>query len=104
MVDALDVLLDSGNTVVVAEHDIPVAASADWVIDLGPGAGPDGGAVVAAGAPEAVATADTPTASFFRRYAAGLPLLEIREDLRCPGTGAGAAPLSRHQSRRSVHA
>ncbi|MFD8591725.1 excinuclease ABC subunit UvrA [Streptomyces sp. NPDC059637] len=51
MVDAFDVLLDSGNTVVVAEHDIPVAASADWVIDLGPGAGPAGGAVVAGGDP-----------------------------------------------------
>ncbi|MFD5899472.1 MULTISPECIES: excinuclease ABC subunit UvrA [unclassified Streptomyces] len=75
MVDAFDLLLDSGNTVVVAEHDIPVAASADWVIDLGPGAGPDGGAVVAAGTPEEVAGADTPTAGFFRRYAAGLPLL-----------------------------
>jgi excinuclease ABC subunit A len=60
---------------VVAEHDIPVAASADWVIDLGPGAGPDGGVVVAAGSPEEVAGADTPTAGFFRRYAAGLPLL-----------------------------
>ncbi|WP_327150794.1 excinuclease ABC subunit UvrA [Nocardia sp. NBC_01329] len=75
VVDALDVLLDSGNTVVVAEHDIPVAASADWVIDLGPGAGPDGGEVVATGPPEVVATADTPTAGYFRRYAAGLPLL-----------------------------
>lgn len=75
MVDAFDLLLDSGNTVVVAEHDIPVAASADWVIDLGPGAGPDGGAVVAAGSPEEVAGADTPTAGFFLRYAAGLPLL-----------------------------
>ncbi|MET4923865.1 excinuclease ABC subunit UvrA [Streptomyces sp. PSRA5] len=75
MVAAFDLLLDSGNTVVVAEHDIPVAASADWVIDLGPGAGPDGGAVVAAGSPEEVAGADTPTAGFFRRYAAGLPLL-----------------------------
>ncbi|MEU0487417.1 excinuclease ABC subunit UvrA, partial [Streptosporangium sp. NPDC006013] len=83
VVDALDVLLDSGNTVVVAEHDIPVAASADWVIDLGPGAGPDGGAVVAEGPPDAVATADTPTAGFFRRYAAGLPLLEVREGTRC---------------------
>ncbi|WP_106401436.1 excinuclease ABC subunit UvrA [Actinocorallia populi] len=76
VVDALDVLLDSGNTVVVAEHDIPVAASADWVIDLGPGAGPDGGAVVAEGAPDVVAAAETPTAGFLRRYAAGLPLLE----------------------------
>ncbi|GAA4081144.1 excinuclease ABC subunit UvrA [Actinomadura miaoliensis] len=79
VVDALDVLLDSGNTVVVAEHDVPVAASADWVIDLGPGAGPDGGAVVAEGTPDVVAAADTPTAGFFRRYAAGLPLLEMRE-------------------------
>ncbi|QFG23609.1 ATP-binding cassette domain-containing protein [Actinomadura sp. WMMB 499] len=75
VVDALDALLDSGNTVVVAEHDIPVAASADWVIDLGPGAGPDGGAVVAAGTPDAVAAAGTPTARYLRRYAAGLPLL-----------------------------
>ncbi|WP_326822913.1 hypothetical protein [Streptosporangium sp. NBC_01756] len=74
VVDALDVLLDSGNTVVMAEHDIPVAASADWVIDLGPGAGPDGGAVVAEGTPDAVATADTPTAGFFRRYALWTPL------------------------------
>ncbi|WP_245724535.1 excinuclease ABC subunit UvrA [Micromonospora citrea] len=82
VVDALDALLDSGNTVVVAEHDIPVAASADWVIDLGPGAGPDGGAVVAEGTPETVATAGTPTAGFFRRYAAGLPLLGARGDDR----------------------
>ncbi|WP_245682037.1 excinuclease ABC subunit UvrA [Actinomadura kijaniata] len=82
VVDALDVLLDSGNTVVVAEHDIPVAASADWVIDLGPGAGPDGGAVVAEGTPDTVAAADTPTAAFLRRFAAGLPLLEVREDAR----------------------
>ncbi|MBK1787897.1 excinuclease ABC subunit UvrA [Prauserella sp. ASG 168] len=75
VVDALDVLLDSGNTVVVAEHDVPVAASADWVIDLGPGAGPDGGTVVAEGTPEAVANADTPTSGFLRRHAAGLRLL-----------------------------
>ncbi|GJF24763.1 excinuclease ABC subunit UvrA [Streptomyces sp. HO565] len=82
VVDALDMLLDSGNTVVVAEHDIPVAASADWVIDLGPGAGPDGGAVVAQGTPGTVAGADTPTARYLRRYAAGLPLLDASEDAR----------------------
>ncbi|MFB8776330.1 excinuclease ABC subunit UvrA [Streptomyces broussonetiae] len=82
VVDALDMLLDSGNTVVVAEHDIPVAASADWVIDLGPGAGPNGGAVVAQGTPDTVAGADTPTAGYLRRYAAGLPLLDASEDVR----------------------
>ncbi|MFH8477072.1 excinuclease ABC subunit UvrA [Streptomyces sp. NPDC018000] len=82
VVEALDMLLDSGNTVVVAEHDIPVAASADWVIDLGPGAGPNGGTVVAQGTPDTVAGADTPTAGYFRRYAAGLPLLDASEDTR----------------------
>lgn len=75
MVDAFDVLLDSGNTVVIAEHDIPVAASADWVIDLGPGAGRAGGSVVAQGTPDDIAAAGTPTAAFVRRYVAGEPLL-----------------------------
>ncbi|MBO0678786.1 excinuclease ABC subunit UvrA [Mycolicibacterium sp. S2-37] len=51
-------LVDAGNTVVVAEHDMSVVAGADHVIDLGPGGGDDGGTVVAAGAP-AVVAADT---------------------------------------------
>jgi len=50
-------LVDAGNTVVVAEHDMRMVAGADWVIDLGPGAGNDGGRVVAAGPPEKVARA-----------------------------------------------
>lgn len=80
MVNAFDALLDAGNTVVIAEHDIPVAAAADWVIDLGPGAGQEGGSVVAEGTPDDVAAADTPTATFFRRYAAGGPLLTALVD------------------------
>ena len=48
-------LVDAGNTVVVAEHDMGVVAGADWVIDLGPGAGDAGGRVVASGVPEDVA-------------------------------------------------
>jgi excinuclease ABC subunit A len=50
-------LVDAGNTVVVAEHDMRMVAGADWVIDLGPGAGSDGGRVVAAGPPKKVARA-----------------------------------------------
>ena len=50
-------LVDAGNTVVVAEHDMDVVAGADQVIDLGPGAGADGGRVVAAGTPGQVAKA-----------------------------------------------
>jgi excinuclease ABC subunit A len=36
-------LVDAGNTVITVEHDMHVVASSDWVIDLGPGAGKDGG-------------------------------------------------------------
>jgi excinuclease ABC subunit A len=58
-------LVDAGNTVVVAEHDMGVVAGADWVIDLGPGAGDAGGRVVAAGSPEDVASAvDSRTAPY----------------------------------------
>jgi excinuclease ABC subunit A len=48
----LDRLVDGGHTVVVIEHNIDVIKRADWVIDLGPGAGDQGGRVVAAGTPE----------------------------------------------------
>jgi excinuclease UvrABC ATPase subunit len=51
LVSLLDRLVDDGNTVVVIEHNLDVAARADWVIDLGPGAGHDGGTIVFAGPP-----------------------------------------------------
>jgi excinuclease ABC subunit A len=51
----LEALVDSGNTVVVVEHDMRVIERSDWVIDMGPGAGDEGGRVVAVGAPLAIA-------------------------------------------------
>lgn len=51
----LDGLVDSGNTVIVVEHDMHVVASSDWVIDIGPGAGEEGGTIVAEGSPREVA-------------------------------------------------
>jgi excinuclease ABC subunit A len=50
-------LIDSGNTVIVVEHDMTVVANSDWVIDVGPGAGDEGGRVVVAGPPREVANA-----------------------------------------------
>ncbi|MDG9717192.1 excinuclease ABC subunit UvrA [Streptomyces sp. DH24] len=50
-------LVDAGHTVVVVEHDMSVAATADWILDLGPGGGDAGGRVVAAGTPAEVARA-----------------------------------------------
>jgi excinuclease ABC subunit A len=48
-------LVESGNTVVVIEHNLDVIKSADWVIDMGPEGGAGGGTVIAEGTPEAVA-------------------------------------------------
>ncbi|THG33013.1 excinuclease ABC subunit UvrA [Naasia lichenicola] len=55
LIGHLQRLVDGGNTVIVVEHDMRVVAEADWVIDLGPGAGDAGGQVVAVGTPEEVA-------------------------------------------------
>lgn len=59
---ALERVVDGGrNTVVIVEHDLRLIASADWVIDFGPGSGPEGGKIVFAGTPEDLARAKTPT-------------------------------------------
>ena len=61
-------LVDGGHSVVVIEHEMRVVADSDWVIDMGPGAGEDGGAIVAAGTPDQVSRSkDSRTAGYLRR-------------------------------------
>ncbi|GHB39745.1 excinuclease ABC subunit A [Streptomyces xanthochromogenes] len=65
-------LVDAGHSVIVVEHDMGVVAGADWVVDLGPGGGDEGGRVVAAGPPSEVAASGTSrTAPYLARALAG---------------------------------
>ena len=68
----LDALVDRGDTVVVVEHNMRVAAHADHVIDLGPGAGQEGGRIVATGTPEDVARDGTSLSAPYLAHALGL--------------------------------
>jgi excinuclease ABC A subunit len=66
----LDRLVDQGNSVIVIEHHLAVMAHADWIVDLGPGAGHDGGRVVFEGPPTELARADTLTGRHLAAYLA----------------------------------
>ena len=58
LLDVLHRLVDAGNTVVVVEHNLDVIKTADWLIDLGPEGGDEGGRVIAEGTPEQVAAVE----------------------------------------------
>jgi excinuclease ABC subunit A len=68
LIKVLDDLVEKGNTVVVIEHNLDVIKSADYILDIGPDGGDDGGKIVATGTPEMVA--ETPvsyTGQFLKR-------------------------------------
>jgi excinuclease ABC subunit A len=72
LVKQLDGLVEAGNTVIVVEHDMHVVSVSDYVMDIGPGAGDEGGRVVARGAPAQVAKVKgSRTAPYLARYIAG---------------------------------
>lgn len=69
LLEQLDDLVTEGNTVVVVEHDMAVVARCDWMIDMGPGAGADGGKVVISGTPQTVASSDVgSTAAYLKPF------------------------------------
>ena len=85
LIATLEHLRDLGNTVIVVEHDEDTIRHADYVIDMGPGAGERGGSVVAAGTPEQVAAA---TGSFTADYLSGRRRIEAPAQRRRPGRGS----------------
>jgi excinuclease ABC subunit A len=94
LIATLHALVERGNTVVVVEHDMRVVASADHVVDLGPGAGEDGGTVVAQGTPEQVAQGEGATALALRRFVAGAGKVS-RKRAALAANGGGIAQLPR---------
>ena len=64
LLGVINKLVDKGNTVVVIEHNLDVIKCADYIIDLGPGGGRDGGKIMAQGTPEEIVKIDTPTTKF----------------------------------------
>jgi excinuclease UvrABC ATPase subunit len=89
LVQLFEGLVERGNTVIVAEHDLDVVARADWVIELGPGGGSLGGLVTFTGTVAELLDADTPTAIHLARTRMSVP----RED----ATAARYAGTIRHR-------
>ncbi|MBP8985122.1 MAG: excinuclease ABC subunit UvrA [Syntrophobacterales bacterium] len=91
LVGALQRLVDAGHSVVVVEHDMDVARTADWVIDLGPGGGAEGGRIIGQGSPEKIAELDTPTGQALRNTS--LPELQ----------GSAVHPPSPSSRKAAIH-
>ena len=71
LISCFNALIDSGNSVVIIEHNLDVIKCADYVIDLGPEAGEAGGDIIGAGTPETIASISTShTGQFLRPYLA----------------------------------
>lgn len=85
LIATLERLRDLGNTVIVVEHDEDTIRAADYVVDMGPGAGEHGGKVVCAGTPEEImACPDSCTGA----YLTGARMVRLPDERRNPGRGA----------------
>ncbi|MEZ4288578.1 MAG: hypothetical protein R3A47_10645 [Polyangiales bacterium] len=85
LLKVIEQLVERGDTVVLVEHDMRVAAFCDHIVDLGPGAGPDGGQIVAEGTPESVSdNAASPTATYLKSALGKKPRVNQRSKPRKP--------------------
>lgn len=78
LLEVFQQLVDAGNSLLVIEHHLDVMAAADWLIDLGPGAGAEGGSIVGTGTPEQVAATTSETARYLRSKL-GMPSVDTKK-------------------------
>jgi excinuclease ABC subunit A len=71
LVSVLQNLVDKGHSVIVIEHHPHVLAACDWLVEMGPGGGPDGGSIIASSTPESIAGGDTATAFYVQEVLEG---------------------------------
>ena len=90
LIGALDVLKENGNSLIVVEHDSAIMRAADWIVDLGPGAGVKGGEVIFSGTPEELWKSDTVTGEYLsgRRLVAETDRIPRRAKQTIAITGA----------------
>ena len=82
LLKAFERLVSEGNSIIVIEHNLDVIKTADWVIDIGPEAGDEGGKLVVSGTPEEVAsTEESHTGRYLREVLAGRPPLRLEKGL-----------------------
>lgn len=92
LIHVLQQLVDKGHSVVVIEHQMDVIKSADWVFEMGPKAGPQGGKIIFAGPPEQLAHKKSPTAPF------------LFEALQSPSSKNAASKASKKQTKEAISA
>ena len=94
----LNRLADSGNTVIVIEHNLDVIKTADWIVDLGPEGGDRGGRIIAKGTPEQVAaTPGSATGEYLDRVLRGEPLIPLSDVSFAEEAGRGRDATNGHR-------
>ena len=101
LIDSLIKMRDLGNTLIVVEHDEDTMLAADYLIDIGPGAGENGGEIIAAGTPEEVAEND---ASITGQYLSGKKKIAVPEERRTEDLGAVKVEGARENNLKNVDA
>ncbi len=97
LLQVLHRLVDTGNTVMVIEHNLDVIKTADWIVDLGPEGGDRGGRIIAEGTPEQVARArGSATGEYLARVLRGEPLVPLSDVTFADEAGRGA-PTNGHR-------